>query len=57
MADSPENYKTRRYELSSESDGTRLTVIQDNNEPEKEARHSEQNWEMVMEGIKKVVES
>jgi uncharacterized protein YndB with AHSA1/START domain len=55
-ADIPENYKTVRYELSDESGGTRLTIIQDNNASEEEARHSEQNWKMVLEGIKKLVE-
>ena len=57
VPDLPENYKTVRYELSAEGDGTRLTVIQDNNASQEEADHSEQNWKMVLEGIKKLVES
>ena len=54
--DSPENYQTVRYELSAEEGGTRLTVIQDNNDSEESANHSAQNWKMVLEGIKKLVE-
>ena len=57
MADSPENYKTVRYELSGADGGTRLTITQDNNASEEEARHSEQNWTMVLDGIKRLVES
>jgi uncharacterized protein YndB with AHSA1/START domain len=56
LADVPENYKTVRYELSSEGDGTRLTVTQDNNANPEEAVHSSQNWKTVLEGIKKLLE-
>jgi uncharacterized protein YndB with AHSA1/START domain len=56
LPDIPENYKTVRYELSAEGSGTRLTVTQDNNDSEEEARHSEQNWEMVLKGMKKLLE-
>jgi uncharacterized protein YndB with AHSA1/START domain len=31
MPDEPENYSTVRYELAPEGDGTRITIIQDNN--------------------------
>ena len=57
LADSPENYKTVRYELSYEGNGTRLTITQDNNDTEEEARHSEQNWNMVLDGLKKLLEN
>ena len=56
LPDLPENYKTVRYELSPEDDGTRLTVTQDNNATPDEAIHSSQNWNMVLEGIKKLLE-
>lgn len=56
VADRPENYKTVRYELSSAGGGTSLTVTQDNNASEEEARHSEQNWKMVLDGIKRLLE-
>lgn len=56
LADIPENYKTVRYELSVDDKGTRLTITQDNNISQEEADHSGQNWKMVLEGIKKLVE-
>ena len=56
LPDVPENYKTVRYELSTEGGGTRLTITQDNNETQEEANHSEQNWKMVLEGMKKLLE-
>jgi len=56
LPDTPENYKTVRYELSSQGGQTQLTITQDNNASEEDARHSEQNWQMVLEGIKKLLE-
>jgi uncharacterized protein YndB with AHSA1/START domain len=56
LPDIPENYKTVCYELSAEGNGTRLTIIQDNNVSQEEANHSAQNWNMVLEGIKKLLE-
>ena len=56
LPDVPESYKTVRYELSSEGSGTRLTITQDNNANQDEANHSSQNWKMVLEGIKKLLE-
>jgi uncharacterized protein YndB with AHSA1/START domain len=56
LPDVPENYKTVRYELSAESDGTRLTITQDNNDTQEDANHSEQNWKIVLDGMKKLVE-
>ena len=56
LPDTPENYKTVRYELTAESSGTSLTIIQDNNDSQEEADHSSQNWKMVLEGIKKLLE-
>ena len=56
LADVPENYKTVRYELSADDKGTRLTITQDNNNSQEEADHSGQNWKMVLEGIKRLVE-
>ena len=55
--DIPENYKTVRYELSGEGSATRLTISQDNNDTQEEADHSTHNWEMVLAGIKKLLES
>ncbi len=57
VPDLPENYQTVRYELSSENGGTRLILTQDNNDSEESAQHSEQNWNMVLEGLKKLLEA
>ena len=56
LPDIPENYKTVRYELVPEDNGTRLTITQDNNDSQEEATHSEQNWKMVLDGMKKLLE-
>jgi hypothetical protein len=42
--------------LSTEGKVTRLTVIQDNNDTQEEASHSEQNWKMTLDGLKKLLE-
>jgi uncharacterized protein YndB with AHSA1/START domain len=57
VADSPENYKKVTYKLTPEKTGTRLTITQDNNATEEEQKHSEGNWKMVLDGLKKLVES
>ena len=56
LPDVPENYQTVRYELSTESNGTRLTVMQDNNATQEDANHSAQNWSMVLDGLKKLLD-
>ena len=57
VPDAPENYKTVSYALSPEGDGTLLTITQDNNDSQEDADHSTQNWKMVLDGIKKLLES
>jgi len=56
LPDAPENYKTVRYELSPENGRTRLTITQDNNANQEEADHSAQNWNTVLDGMKKLLE-
>ena len=56
LPDTPENYKTVRYELAPEGDRTKLTITQDNNASQEEATESEKNWRMVLDGIKKLLE-
>ena len=56
LADLPENYMTVRYELKPEDTGTRLTITQDHNASPEDASHSEQNWSMVLEALKKLLE-
>lgn len=54
--DVPENYAHITYELSEDVHGTLLTIAQDGVESEKSREHSEQNWGMILEGLKKVLE-
>jgi uncharacterized protein YndB with AHSA1/START domain len=56
VPDSAENYNEIAYELTEVDGGTRLKITQDNNRNEESARHSEQNWNMVLEGMKKLLE-
>jgi len=57
LPDVPESYQTVSYELATDGNGTSLTLTQDNNNTQEDARHAEQNWKMVLDGIKKLVES
>jgi len=57
LPDVPENYQTVQYELSAEGGGTRLTITQDNNATQEEANHSAQNWQLVLHGMKQLLES
>ncbi len=57
LPDVPENYKTVRYEVASAGNETKVTVIQDNNQDQEEVEHSSQNWKMVLEAMKKLLES
>jgi uncharacterized protein YndB with AHSA1/START domain len=57
LPDLPENYQTVRYELSPEGSATKLTIIQDNNDSQASADHSAGNWKMVLDGMKKLIES
>ncbi len=56
LPDLPENYQTVRYELAAKGNGTQLTLIQDNNATQADADHSTQNWSMVLNGMKKMLE-
>jgi uncharacterized protein YndB with AHSA1/START domain len=56
LADTPEHYKKVTYELTPEHGGTRLTVTQDNNATEEAKNHAEQNWRMVLEKLKGLLE-
>ena len=55
--DIPENYHTVTIALVPDGHGTRVTLEQDNNETEQAREHSAKNWEMMLEGLKKHVES
>jgi len=55
--DKPENYANVYYRLEQTGKQTVLTITQDNNADEKSRDHSQANWHMVLQGLKKVVES
>jgi uncharacterized protein YndB with AHSA1/START domain len=54
--DAPENYANITYKLSPNGDGTTLTVTQDNIKSEEAKEHSGKNWEMVLNGMKEMLE-
>ncbi len=56
VPDTPENYHTVTYMLDGHGDTTDVTITQDHNASEEERQHSEQNWKMVLEGLKKLLE-
>lgn len=55
--DVPENYHTLTYLLEEVDGGTRLTLTQDNNDSFEGVKHSEENWRVMLEGLKQVVET
>ena len=54
--DKPENYANISYTLTEENGVTTLEITQDNIKDEEQKQHSEQNWQMVMGGLKKLLE-
>jgi uncharacterized protein YndB with AHSA1/START domain len=57
VPDIPENYHKVTYRLLEKDGKTEVTILQDNNASEEEKAHSEANWQAVLEGMKKLVES
>ena len=55
-ADRPENYHTVTVELSKVDGHVHVDLRQDNNPTDEAKTHSEQNWKMMLEGLKKAVE-
>jgi len=56
VPDTPENYHTVTYELSGKGGSTDVTITQDNNANEEERTHSEQNWNTVLDNMKRLLE-
>jgi uncharacterized protein YndB with AHSA1/START domain len=54
--DKPENYQTVTIELTDKGKQTVVNLSQDNNASDEEREHSEQNWGMVLAGMKKYLE-
>jgi uncharacterized protein YndB with AHSA1/START domain len=55
--DVPENYHTLTYELSEQGGHTNVTLSQDNNETEEDLKHSQQMWDSMLAGMKKLLEN
>lgn len=56
LPDKWENYHKVKVELSQNGDKTRVTLTQDNNANEEERAHSQKNWEMMLNELKKYLE-
>jgi len=56
LPDRPENYHTVSYELAQNGAGTRVTLTQENLTGAS-AEQTRQNWQPVLEGLKKTVET
>ena len=54
--DLPENYHTVTIELSGKGKQTQVSLLQDNNATEEARDHSEKTWNMMLEGMKKLLE-
>jgi len=54
--DVPANYHTVTIELSRQGMRTKVSLSQDKNATDEERQHSEKNWNMMLEGLKKLLE-
>jgi uncharacterized protein YndB with AHSA1/START domain len=54
--DTPENYHTVTVELSGRGEQTHVALTQDHNASEEERDHSAENWAMMLEGLKTLLE-
>lgn len=54
--DAPENYHTVAITLENGDECTRVTLTQDNNATQEAREHSEKNWSMMLDGLKKLLE-
>jgi uncharacterized protein YndB with AHSA1/START domain len=56
LPDIPENYYTVTYELEPRGEDTLLTVVQAGNMSKETFEHSCENWEMVLQKLKEILE-
>lgn len=56
LEDKPENYAIVTYELQSENGKTKLIITQHNNATEESKKHSEENWNYILNSLKELVE-
>ncbi|MGH8125880.1 MAG: SRPBCC domain-containing protein [Rhodanobacteraceae bacterium] len=55
-SDIPENYHTVTITLSGQARQTIVTLTQDNNPDENAKKHSDDNWAMMLKGMKRIAE-
>jgi uncharacterized protein YndB with AHSA1/START domain len=55
--DLQENYHTVTIELSGKGKQTFVSLLQDNNATEEDREHSEKNWKIMLDGLKKLLET
>ena len=56
LPDRPNNYHMVTIDLAVDGEQTRVTLTQDNNATEDARKHSERNWGMMLQGLKRYVE-
>jgi len=54
--DVPENYHIVTIDLAQKDDHTVVSLKQDNNHTEEAKQHSERNWKMMLDSLKKLLE-
>ena len=54
--DTPENHHTLSYTLTEVPEGTRVSLTQNNNPTPEAAAHSEENWMLMLRGLRTVAE-
>jgi len=57
MDDRPENYVAITYEIQEENGQTILDVTQENIQDEERKEHSEENWKIVLNNLKHLLEN
>jgi uncharacterized protein YndB with AHSA1/START domain len=56
IEDKPENYVVVTFDIKEENDETNLSITQQNIPDEKTKKHSEENWKMVLNNLKGLLE-
>lgn len=57
LPEKPENFHTVTIDLVDRGQQTLVALSQDNNADEKEREHSQKNWETMLTGLKKLLET
>lgn len=57
LDDEPDSYHVVTIELAADGSGTQVTLSQDNNANDEARQHSETNWQTMLDGLKKLLET